>query len=68
MDIIEELAADPMVIMAARIGRVFRLDPIAILDDGGDELLNLVRTAATLVVARDEEKQAEQAKVQARRR
>jgi hypothetical protein len=66
--VIDELADHPAVIMAARIAKTFSLDPVAVLDDGGDELLNLVRSAATMVVQRDEEKQADEAKSKARRR
>lgn len=68
MEIIEELAAHPLVIMAGRIGRMFRVDPVLILDDGGDELPNLVRNAAALVVQRDEEKEAERMRSSSRRR
>lgn len=68
MEVIEELAQHPLVIMAARIGRMFRVDPVLILDDGGDELPNLVRNAAALVVNRDEEKEAERMRSQTRRK
>lgn len=66
MDVIDVLSHDPMVVMAARVGRTFRLDPILILDDGGDPLLNQVRVAATLVIQRDEEEQAAKAKSKGR--
>jgi hypothetical protein len=67
MEIVEELSHHPLVVTAARVGRTFRQDPVMILRDGGDELLNLVRTAATLVVQRDDEKEAEKARAQSRR-
>ena len=44
---------------AARIARVFHLDPVALLDDDGDEFLTLVRIAAVEVVNGDRAKEAE---------
>lgn len=67
MAIIEELSRDPLILMAARVARTFRLDPVTVLDDGGDELLGMVRVAATLVVQRDEEEAAAKAKASGRR-
>lgn len=54
------MEGDPAVQMAARVGRMFRVDPVSILSDGGDPLLNQVRLAAANVVAEDERKQAEE--------
>lgn len=68
MAAIEELAAHPTVIHAARVAKMFQIDPVAVLRDGGDELVNMVRTAAAMVVSRDEEKEAEKARSQSRRR
>lgn len=59
---IATLAGDDRVITAARIARTFRLDPIDLLRDGGDEFLTWVRIAASEVVARDEEAAAKKAK------
>lgn len=68
MAVIDMLSHDPLVMLAARVGRIFRVDPILILDDGGDPLLNQVRVAAAQVVQRDEEEQAAKARSSARRR
>lgn len=46
------------------VARVFRLDPVAVLDDGGDEWPQLVRVAAARFVAREEERAAKQAREQ----
>jgi hypothetical protein len=43
----------------ARVARIFKLDPVALLRDGGDEFLTLVRVAAAQVVERDKAKEAE---------
>jgi hypothetical protein len=68
MDMIDELSRHPLVVMAARVGKTFRVDPVSLLDDDGDAFLNQVRVAATLVVQRDEEEAAAKAKSGARRR
>lgn len=67
MEVIEELSRDPWVLMAARVAHTFSMDPVTVLADGGDELLNQVRVAAMLVVQRDEEEQAAKMRAQSRR-
>lgn len=62
------LKEDSSVIMAARVGKMFQLDPIAILDDGGDDLINAVRLAAAQIVQDDEKKQADQQRAASRPR
>lgn len=54
---VELLKADPAVQMAGAIGRMFRIDPIIVLDDGGDEFIGLAREAAWHWVAEEEKKQ-----------
>lgn len=49
----EVLAADHDVIMAARIARVFRIDPVAVLNGSRWEMN--VRIAALIVVGQDQE-------------
>jgi len=62
------LAKDQGIIQAARVARVFKLDPVALLkDDGGDEFLMLVRIAAAMVVQEDKRKEAEAEKAAMRR-
>lgn len=51
----------------ARIAREFRLDPVALLRDDGDEFLTLIRIAATQVVLDDKKKEAEAERAAARR-
>lgn len=53
---IEWLSQHPLVQLAARVGERFAMDPIAVLRDRGDPLLNEVRAAALLVTARDEKR------------
>lgn len=48
--------------ITARVARTFRMDPVTVLDNGGDELLTHLRIAAMLVVGRDEEEAARRAK------
>lgn len=43
------------------VARLFRQDPAALLDDGGDEWPMLVRVAAARYVARCEEQEAKRA-------
>jgi hypothetical protein len=38
------------------------MDPVTVLDDGGDELLTHLRIAAMVIVGRDEEEAARKAK------
>jgi hypothetical protein len=45
----------------ALIARVFRQDPVALLDDEGDDFPHLVRLAAARYVARQEEAAARRA-------
>ncbi len=40
--------------MAARIGDRFKIDPVTVLRDGGDSLINQIRVAAMQVVAADD--------------
>lgn len=53
-DRIEWLQGNDLVRMAARIGERFKIDPITVLRDGGDSLLNEIRVAAMAVIAADE--------------
>lgn len=46
------------------VARLFRLDPVALLDDDGDEWPQLVRVAAARYVARQEEAAAKRARDQ----
>lgn len=62
---LEVLRHDQRLIQAARIANVFGLDPVALLRDGGDEFLALVRIAAAQVVEADRKREEEAA--QARR-
>ncbi len=45
--------------MAARVGKVFAIDPVSILNNQGDSFVTLVRIAAAQVVNEDERKSAE---------
>jgi hypothetical protein len=45
----------------AMVARIFRQDPAAMLDDGGDEWRMLVRIAAARYVAETEEAEAKRA-------
>lgn len=54
------LQADPAVQTAGAIGRMFRIDPVDHLADGGDEFISLVREAAWRFVAEEERKQNEE--------
>lgn len=67
MEVIEELSRDPLIVYAARVAKTFQIDPVTVLDDGGDELLGMVRVAAVMVVQRDEEEAARRAKASGRR-
>lgn len=53
---------------AARVARVFHLDPVALLDDHGDDFPMMVRIAAVMVVNRDRQKEAEAEARAARRK
>lgn len=64
---IEYLSHHPQVIQIARVARTFRLDPVALLRDDGDEFLTYVRLAAAQVVHRDEEAAAKKAKSQSKK-
>lgn len=59
---IEFLSRLPALVTVARVARTFRMDPVAVLRDGGDPRLVHIRIAAMLAVARDEEEQAKRAK------
>jgi hypothetical protein len=56
------LSHHPAVEQAARVAREFKLDPVELLSDGGDEWPMMVRIAAAQVVARDKRAEAEAAK------
>jgi hypothetical protein len=43
------------VVTAARIGRMFRMDPVEVLNDRGNDFILHVRIAALKIAARDEE-------------
>lgn len=47
---------------AARYAHEFGQDVAAVLRDGGDEFVTMIRTAAMLVVRRDEEERERRAK------
>lgn len=65
---LDYLTEDHSIKQAARVARVFKLDPVALLrDDGGDEFLMLVRIAAAMVVQEDKRKEAEAEKAAMRR-
>lgn len=53
---------------AARVAREFKLDPVALLSDGGDEFPMMVRIAAARVVARDKRAEAEATKREANKK
>lgn len=53
---------------AARLGKVFGQDPVALLRDGGDSLVGLVRAAAYMVVQADEKAAEAEMKKQRGRR
>lgn len=59
---IDWLSHNPLIELAARIARTFRIDPVTVLQDRGDEFLLNVRAAALTVVQRDEKQQADQIK------
>lgn len=59
---IEWLAHNEQLKIAARIAKTFGMDPVAVLDDRGDERLMHLRIAAFLVIGRDEEEAARKAK------
>lgn len=61
-DDIEWLSRNPLLMLAARIARTFRIDPVTVLQDQGDEFLLNVRAAALAVVQRDEKQSADQVK------
>lgn len=52
----------------ARIAKTFGQDPVALLRDGGDDLVNLMRAAAYQVIQADEKAAEAEAKKQQRRR
>jgi hypothetical protein len=56
---IDFLSHDARVEQAARVARVFHLDPVVLLTDDEDEFPMLVRIAAVQVVQRDKQKEAE---------
>lgn len=58
---IEWLTGLGLVREVALIARVFRQDPIMLLDDDGDEFFHLVRLASARYVARQEEAAARKA-------
>jgi hypothetical protein len=51
----------------ARIAKTFGQDPVALLRDGGDDLIGLVRAAAYQVVQADEKAAADEMKKQRKR-
>lgn len=61
-DDIEWLSRNPLIMLTARIARTFRIDPVTVLQDRGDEFLLNVRAAALSVVQRDEKQQSDQIK------
>lgn len=65
---IEFLSRDARVEQAARVARVFHLDPVALLTDNEDEFPMMVRIAAVMVVNRDKQKEAEAERRAAKRK
>lgn len=63
---ITALGANPIVRQAARVADRFKLDPVAVLDDGGDEWPHLVRAACMRVLDADDAKRAEKERAAAR--
>ena len=61
-DEIEWLSRNPLLMLTARIARTFRIDPVTVLQDRGDEFLLNIRAAALQVVQRDEKQSADQVK------
>lgn len=59
---IEWLSRNDQLKVAARVAKTFGMDPVAVLDDGGDERLVHLRIAAYVVVGRDEEEAARKMK------
>jgi hypothetical protein len=55
---IEWLSHHRTVVTVARVGKMFGMDPVEVLRDGGDEVVLHIRLAAYAVAARDEEAQA----------
>lgn len=47
--------------MAAKVARTFRIDPVPLLDDGGDVFPMLVRIACAQVIDAEERKANEKA-------
>lgn len=66
--LLEFLSHHESVVQAARVAREFKLDPVALLRDGGDEFPMMVRIAAAQVVARDKHAEAEAAKREAKKK
>lgn len=56
---IDALMADPRVQAAAVVARTFRIDPVPLLMDGGDDWPMIVRIAAARYVAAKEREAAE---------
>lgn len=65
---IDFLRKDPRVVHAAKIAREFKQDPVAMLQDDGDELLMLIRIAAYENVMEDKRKEAEAERAAARKK
>jgi hypothetical protein len=59
---IDWLSHHRTVVTVARIGKMFGMDPVAVLDDGGNEVVMHIRLAAYAVAVRDEEEQARRTK------
>jgi predicted signal transduction protein with EAL and GGDEF domain len=66
-EILDFLRHDQRIIQVARVARIFKQDPVALLRDGGDEFETLVRIAASEVVMDDKKKEAEAERAAARR-
>jgi hypothetical protein len=59
---IEWLSYHPSVQTVARVARTFRIDPVLVLADEGEEFQTHLRIAAMIAVGRDEEEAARKAK------
>lgn len=58
-EVLDYLRHDQRLIQVARVARLFKQDPVALLMDSGDEFKTLVRLAASHVVMDDKKKEAD---------
>lgn len=65
---VEWLSRHPLIVQATRYGRAFRLDPVDVLRDGGDEFIDRIRSAVMAALNRDQEAEAAEARKNAPRK